>query len=78
MHMSEDLPLLVLHPRLSSPLPYHLLLLLIPATPLSNNILFLMIITSIIDTKEIIAAVRNIKLYDAADGNDPLTSFMDA
>jgi hypothetical protein len=37
-----------------------------------------MIITSTIDTKEIIAAVRNIKLYDAADGNDPLTPFMDA
>jgi malate dehydrogenase (oxaloacetate-decarboxylating) len=30
-----------------------------------------MIITSIIDTKEIIAAIRNIKLYDAADGIDP-------
>jgi malic enzyme-like protein len=69
--VSEEV-LLLLHPRLSSsPLSYHLLLFLISATPLSNNILFFLIITSTIDTKEIIAAVRNIKLYDAAYGIDP-------
>jgi hypothetical protein len=36
-----------------------------------------MIITSAIETTEIIAAVRNILLYEDGDGNDPLTSFKD-
>lgn len=45
--------------------------------PLSNNILFFMVITSTVDSIEIIAAIRNIRLYEAGDRNDPLTSFKD-
>jgi hypothetical protein len=36
-----------------------------------------MIITSAIETTEIIAAVRNIRSYEAGDGNNPLNSFKD-
>ena len=45
--------------------------------PLSNNIPFFMIITSTTENTEIIAAVRNIRSYEAGDGNDPINSFKD-
>jgi hypothetical protein len=35
-----------------------------------------MIITSTTENTEIIAAVRNIRSYEAGDGNDPLNSFI--